>query len=221
VEVLAPPAVLEDVAFALGENFNESSSPVKLGAGMASLSSMRVSADCGRVVGPVESATTEVQVSTEVKLDSTWSYTGHSTGEEYAKSPLRVIIYPSPHQTRPPILIIVETNTPALDITNKAAILFCMSPQAASVDLHYLYFGTRNKHTPASTLQEIGVRDYGVIRLLMPLLGGVVTTRERTSPLSTSPTCEQRQAHLLLRPANCGCKNSLPRLAGKCRVVKD
>jgi len=48
-----------------------------------------------------------------------------------------------------------------------------------------------------------------------------VTTRERTSPLSTSPTCEQRQAHLLLCPANCGCKNSLPRLAEKCRVVKD
>ena len=132
-----------------------------------------------------------------------------------------MIIYPSPHQTRPPILIIVETNTPALDITNKAAILFCMSPQAASVDLHYLYFGTRNKHTPASTLQEIGVRDYGVIRLLMSLLGVVVTARERTSPLSTSPTCKQRPAHLLLCPANCGCKNSLLRLAEKSRVVKD
>jgi len=65
------------------------------------------------------------------------------------------------------------------------------------------------------------VRDYGVIRLLLPLLGGVVTTRERTSPLSTSPTCEERQAQLLLCPANCGCKNSLPRLAGKSRVVKD
>jgi len=128
VEVLAPPAVLEDVAFALGEDFNEPSSPVKLGAGMASLASIRVSTDCGRVVGPVESATTEVQVSTEVKSDSAWSYTGHSTGEEYTASPLRVIIYPPPHQTRPPILIIEETNTTALDITKKAAILFCMSP---------------------------------------------------------------------------------------------
>ena len=55
----------------------------------------------------------------------------------------------------------------------------------------------------------------------MPLLGRVVTTRERTRPLSTSPTCEDRQAQLLLCPANCGCKNSLPRLAGKSRVVKD
>ena len=105
----------------------------------------------------------------------------------------------------------VETNTTALDITNKAAILFCMAPTC--VDAHYLYCGTRNKHTPAITLQEIGVRDYWVIRLLLPLLGGVVTTRERTSLLSTSPTCEDRQAQLLLFPANCGCKNSLPRLA--------
>jgi len=97
--------------------------------------------------------------------------------------------------------------------------LFCMSPTC--VDAHYLYFGTRNKHTPASTLQEIGVRDYGVIRLLLPLLGGVVTIRERTSPLSSSPTCEDRQAQLHLRPANCICKNLLPRLAEKSRVVKD
>ena len=48
-----------------------------------------------------------------------------------------------------------------------------------------------------------------------------MTTRERTSPLSISPTCEQRPAHLLLCPANCGCKNSLPRLAEKFRVVED
>jgi len=219
VELLASSAVLKDVAFALGTNFNEPSSPVKLEAGLASLAPIGVSTDYGWVVGPVESATIEVQVSTEVKSDSAWSDTGHSTGEECTASPLRVIIYPPPHQTRPPILIIVETNTTALDITNKVAILLCMSPTC--VDAHYLYFGTRNKHTPASTLEEIGVRDYGVIRLLMPLLGGVVTTRERTSPLSTSPTCEPRQAHLLLCPANCGCKNSLPRLAEKSRVVKD
>jgi len=134
-------------------------------------------------------------------------------------SPLTVVIYPPPHQTRSPILIIVEMNTTALDITNKVAILFCMSPTC--VDAHYLYFDTRNKHTPASTLQEIGVRDYGVIRLLMPLLGRVVTTHERTSPLSTSPTCEQTQAHLLLRPANCSCNNSFLHLAEKSWVVKD
>jgi len=168
VEVLASPVVLEDVAFALGENPNEPSSPVKLGAGLASLAPIGVSMHCGGVVGPVESATIEVQVSTEVKSDSAWSDTGHGTGEEYTASPLRVIIYPPPDQKRPPTLITVDTNTTALDITNKAAILVCMSP--TYVDAHYLYFGTRNKHTTASTLQEIGVRDYGVIRLLMPLL---------------------------------------------------
>ena len=43
VEVLASPAVLEDVAFALGNNSNEPSSPVKLGAGLASLAPIRVS----------------------------------------------------------------------------------------------------------------------------------------------------------------------------------
>jgi len=150
-----------------GNKSNELSSPVKLGAGLASLTPIKVSADCGGVVGPVEPATIQMQVSTEVKSDSAWSDTGHGTGEEYTASPLRVIIYPLPHQERPSILITVDTNTTALDITNKAAILFCMSPTC--VDAHYLYIGTRNKHTPASTLQEIGVRDYGVIRLLMPL----------------------------------------------------
>jgi len=125
------------------------------------LAPIRVSTDCGGVVGPVESSTIEVQVSTEVKSNSAWSDIGHNTGEEYTASALKVIIYPPPHQTRPSILIIVETNTTALDITNKAAILFCMAP--TYVDAHYLYFGTRNKHTPANTLQEIGVRNYGVI----------------------------------------------------------
>jgi len=127
-EVLASPAVLVDVAFALGRNPNEPSSPVKLGAGLASLAPIRVSSDCGWVVGPVESATIEVHVSTEVKLDSAWFDTSHGTGEEYTASPLRVILLPPPHQKRPPILIRMETNTTALDITNKTAILFCMSP---------------------------------------------------------------------------------------------
>jgi len=121
------------------------------------LAPIRVSTDCGGVVGPVELTTIEVQVSTEVKLDSAWSDIGHNTSEEYTASPLRVIIYPPPHQSRPPILIIVETNT----IANKAAILFCMA--RTCVDAHYLYFGTTNKRTPASTLQKIRVRDYGVI----------------------------------------------------------
>jgi len=106
VEVPASPAVLEDVAFALGNHSDEPSSPVKLGAGLASLTPIRVSTDCGGVVGPVESTTIEVQVSTEVKSDSAWSDIGHNTGEEYTASPLRVIIFPPPHHTRPPILII-------------------------------------------------------------------------------------------------------------------
>jgi len=218
VEVLASPTVLEDVAFALEKNSTEPSSPVKLGAGLTSLVAIGVSIDCGGVIGLVESANL-VQVSIEVKLDSAWSSTGHGNGEEFTASPLRVIIYPPPHQKRPPILITVDTNATALDIINKAAILFYMSPTC--VDAHYVYFDTRNKHTPASTLQEIRMQDYGVIQLLMPLLGGVVTIRERTSPLSTSPTCEERQALLILCPANCGCKNSVPCLAGKSRVVKD
>jgi len=41
-EVLVSPAVLEDVTFALGKTLNEPSSPVKLGAGLASLAPVRV-----------------------------------------------------------------------------------------------------------------------------------------------------------------------------------
>jgi len=100
VEVLASPALLEEVVFALGKNSNEPSSPVKLGAGLASMAPIRVSKDCGRVVGPVELATIELQMSTEVKSDSAWSDIGHGTGEVYKASPLRVIIYLPPHQKR-------------------------------------------------------------------------------------------------------------------------
>ena len=91
VEVLASPAVLEDVAFALGENTNEPSSPVKLVAGLASLTPIGVSMHCGGVVGPVESATIEVQLSTEVQSDSAWSDTGHSTSEDMDQSLLHNI----------------------------------------------------------------------------------------------------------------------------------
>jgi len=91
VEVLASPAVLEDVAFALGENTNEPSSPVKLVAGLASLTPIGVSMHCGGVVGPVESATIEVQLTTEVQSDSAWSDTGHSTSEDMDQSLLHNI----------------------------------------------------------------------------------------------------------------------------------
>ena len=60
-----------------------------------------------------------------------------------------------------------------------------------------------------------------MIQLLMSLFEWVVTICERTGLLYTSPTCENRQAQLFLCPANCGCKNSLTRLAEKSRVVKD
>jgi len=69
------------------------------------LAPIRVSTDYSRVVGLDESATIEVQVSTEVKLDSAWSDTGHRNGEEYAASPLRVIIYPHLIKQDPPYLL--------------------------------------------------------------------------------------------------------------------
>ena len=103
--------------------------------------------------GVLESTTIEVHVSTEFKSDLALSDISHNTGEKYTANPLRFIIYLPPHQSRPSILIIMETNTTALDTTNTAAILFCITPTC--VDAHYLYFDTRNEHAPASTLQRI------------------------------------------------------------------
>jgi len=98
------------------------------------------------------------------------------------ESPLRVIIYPPPHQTRPPILNTVETNTTALDIAIKAAILFCMSPTC--VDAHYLYFGTRNKHTPASTPGDRSAILWGDTTLEALAWGGSDYPRAHTHCLS-------------------------------------
>jgi len=69
--------------------------------------------------------------------------------------------------------------------------------------------------------REVDNLDWDVLE--QPLNRGTITECESTSPLPTSLTCEQRQAHLLLCPANCGCKNSMPRLAEKFRaqVIKD
>ena len=50
VEVLASPAVLEDVAFAFRKTLHDPSSPVKLGAGRASLAPIGVSTDYGGVL---------------------------------------------------------------------------------------------------------------------------------------------------------------------------
>jgi len=55
---------------------------------------------------------------------------------------LKVFIYPPPHLRQQLALITVHTNTTALGILNKAATLFCMSPNIVSA--HYLSFGTRN-----------------------------------------------------------------------------
>ena len=97
------------------KNSNEPSSPVKLKADWASLAPIRVPTDCSGVVDPVESAMIEGQV--RAKSESA-----------YKASPLIVIIYPPPHQERPPILITVDSNTTARGIKNRAATLFCMSP---------------------------------------------------------------------------------------------
>ena len=79
---------------------------------------------------------------------------------------------------------------PRLSLSEKNQYLVCLFLDYREIS----YFGTRNKHIPASTLQEIGVLDYGVIRLLMRMLG--VTTREprHTGPVSSSPTCKKKHA---------------------------
>ena len=149
------------------------------------------SADGSMVVGPVDSGMIEVQVSTgQVRYSRVW-HLGQRRRGTHGKPPQSDHLLP-PHLIRPPVLITVYTNSTALDIANRVAILFGMSPKC--VDAHYLSFDTRNlnKHTPASALQEIGVLDYGVIRILIRMLGGVVTTRECTDPLSTSPMWLQK-----------------------------
>jgi len=44
---------------------------------------------------------------------------------------------------------------------------------------------------------------------------------DNTSRLPSSLTCEQRQEHWLLCQDKCGCKNSLPNLGGKTRILQD
>ena len=83
-----------------------------------------------------------------------------------------------------------------MDILNKAATLLRMSHE--SVGAQYLSFGTRISPDPASTLEEIQMQDYGLIRLLVRASGGV-----GIAPLS----------------AKCGSRISSPHLADKSRVV--
>jgi len=47
------------------------------------------------------------------------------------------------------------------------------------------------------------------------------TKLDNTSQLPSSLTCEQRQEHWLLCQDNCWCKNSLPNLGGKTRIIQD
>ena len=47
------------------------------------------------------------------------------------------------------------------------------------------------------------------------------TKLDNTNQLPSSQTCEQRQAQWLLCQDKCGCKNSLPNLVEKPRIVKD
>jgi len=127
---------------------------------------------------------------------------------------LRLIIYPPPHLRQHSALITVHTNATALGILNKAAALFRMSPN--SICAHYLSFGTIISHNLASTLEEIRVQDYGVIRLLARASGGVGNICERTDPLATCLDCGKRQT---LFSANCGSIILSLHLVDKSRVV--
>jgi len=116
-----------------------------------------------------DSATIEVRAGTDPESDvaDIGKVKVSSVGDAAGTTKLlRVIIYPPPHLRQQPALISVHTTAKVMDILNKAATLFCMSPR--SVGVHYLSFGTRNSHDPASTLKEIRVQDHGVIRLLAP-----------------------------------------------------
>jgi len=127
---------------------------------------------------------------------------------------LKVSIYPPPHPRQHSALITVHTNATVMDILNKAATLLRMSPK--SVGAHYLSFGTRNSHDPASTLEEIRVQAYGLIQLLAQASGGECIIYERIDILATSLDCEDRQTLFL---ATCGSRISSPNLADKSRVI--
>ena len=67
--------------------------------------------------------------------------------------------------------------------------------------------------------QEVDNLDWDVLE--HPPDRDTTTEFDNTSPLPSSNTCKQRQAHWLLCPDKCGCKKSLPSLVGKPRIVKD
>ena len=85
--------------------------------------------------------------------------------------------------------------------------------------LHHIHEGEERKIEDDYLDREMDNLDWDVLE--HPPNRDTITECESTAPLPTSLTCEQRQAYLLLCPANCGCQKSMPRLAKKSRVVKD
>ena len=81
--------------------------------------------------------------------------------------------------------------------------------------LHHIHEGKERKIEDDYLDREMDNLDWDVLE--HPPNRDTITKCESTGPLPTSLTCEQRQAYLLL----CGCKNSMPRLAEKSRIVKD
>jgi len=172
-----------------------------LGTDQVALEPTRILADDrkGSGSGSSDSAMIEVLAGTDPGSDVADAGTVNfsSVGDVAGTTKLlRVITYLPPHPRQQPALITVHTNATVMDILNKAATLFRMSPE--SVGVHCLSFGTRNSHDQASTLEEIQVQDYVVIRLLARASGGLGIT---------------------LFSAKCGSRISSPTLADKSRVV--
>jgi len=85
--------------------------------------------------------------------------------------------------------------------------------------LHHIHEGEEREIEDDYLDREMDNLDWDVLE--HPPTRDTITECESAGPLPTSLTCEQRQAYLLLCPANCGCQNSMPWLAKKSRVVKD
>jgi len=85
--------------------------------------------------------------------------------------------------------------------------------------LHHIHEGEERKREDDYSDREMDNLDWDVLG--HPPNRDTITECESTGPPPTSLTCEQRQAYSLLCPANCRCKNSMPWLAEKSRVVKD
>jgi len=76
--------------------------------------------------------------------------------------------------------------------------------------------GIGNKDYPD---QEVDALEWEVLE--HPPDRDTKTKLDTTSRLPLNPTCEQRQAHLLLCHNKCGCKNSMPNFLEKTRSIQD